>query len=70
MNSNLYSKKIEHYYYNWFLININLIVLNISKHTLTTHSVTLSDFDVLGNYLVTCGYSNKYVSIKLIINKI
>jgi len=32
-------------------------------HHLQAHSGTLSDFDVCGNQLVTCGFSNRLFSV-------
>lgn len=32
------------------------------EHSLETHSASLSDFDVHGNLLVTCGFSNRQAS--------
>jgi PAB-dependent poly(A)-specific ribonuclease subunit 2 len=30
------------------------------QHRFSAHSVTLSDFDVHGNYMITCGYSSRH----------
>lgn len=45
-----------------FLFQITLYdhsTLN-AEHVLDAHTGTLSDFDIDGNLLVTCGYSNRY----------
>ena len=30
-----------------------------AEHVLDAHSGTLSDFDVIGNQLITCGFGNR-----------
>jgi hypothetical protein len=32
-----------------------------AEHVFDAHSGTLSDFDIHGNLLVTCGFSSRYV---------
>ena len=38
-----------------------------AEHVLDAHSGTLSDFDVHGNLLVTCGFTSRYGLIQIFI---
>ena len=43
-----------------------LILIHCSIcHTLDTHTGTLSDFDMNGHYLVTCGFARRHGNLQV-----